>query len=81
MTTAVNGPWFDVPAGTRPSECRSCKATVFWIETDYGKRMPVDCDVAGGYEPGPRSPRGDHLDGHGVSHFSTCPDADTWRKR
>lgn len=61
--------FFDVPAGTRAAQCRSCKAVIYWIELPSGKRMPVDCDVDGAYEPTERE------DGSGVSHFATCPDA------
>ena len=71
---AVKGPWFDIPAFTHSSQCRSCKAVVYWVLTPAGKRMPVDCDVDGGHEPTIYEP------GHGVSHFSTCPDRDEWRK-
>lgn len=80
MSAAVKGPWFDVPAGTKPSECRSCRATIYWIETPNGKRMPVDCDVDGGSEPWKGVPGDGERDGHGVSHFATCEQADEWRK-
>lgn len=74
----VKGPWFEVPAGTPPAGCRSCGQTIFWIATTGGKRMPVDCEVAGGRWPGTdfREPAG-----RGVSHFATCPDRDRWRQR
>jgi hypothetical protein len=66
----LKGPWYDVPKGARASECnsRQCRATIFWTVTDTGARMPVDCDVPGGYEP-----NSDEA-GHGVSHFATCAD-------
>jgi hypothetical protein len=69
--------FFAVPAGTRPSQCsgRDCRATVYWIETDSGKRMLVDCDVDGGAEPTGTE------DGQGVAHFGTCPNADDFRRR
>lgn len=80
---AVKGPWFDVPAGTLESRCRSCRRVVFWIVTDAGKRMPVDCDVAGGMPPA-AADRGalpsSLAAGRGVSHFATCPQAGTWRR-
>lgn len=62
--------FYEVPAGTRAAQCRgqSCKATVYWIVAPSGKRMPVDCDVDGGWEPTEREA------GNGVSHFTTCPD-------
>lgn len=71
----TKGPWFDVPAGTREAECRSCSAEVYWIVTKNDRRMPVDCSVPGGWAPT------DKEGGHGVSHFSTCPDRDRWRTR
>lgn len=81
MPAAVKGPWFDVPGGTPAAECRSCSAEIYWITTPAGKRMPVDCDVDGGYSPD--ATRGPALDpnGHGVSHFATCPQAGKWRQR
>ncbi len=35
---------FQIPADARSSACRSCGATVFWIETHRAKWMPVDRD-------------------------------------
>lgn len=73
------GPFFEVPAGTRPAQCRSCLATIYWIETASGRRMPVDCEVDGGHTPSePRSRVS--VDGTGVSHFATCPNADEHRR-
>ena len=81
-TLLVKGPWFDVPPGTAPSECRSCTAEVYWIVTASGKRMPVDCDVEGGYSPdAARANEGLVPEGRGISHFATCPDASKWRHR
>lgn len=61
--------FYDVPAGTRPSECRgkTCRAPIYWIKNGE-KSLPVDCDVDGGYEPTDRDV------GSGVSHFTTCED-------
>lgn len=75
MTAAVKGSWFEVPPNARPGQCRSCKAVIYWIETAAGRKMPVDCEVDGAFEP-----RVDEA-GRGVSHFSVCPDANQWRKR
>lgn len=46
--------------------CRSCGASVWWGHTQAGKLCPFDI-----------------VDGErtAVSHFSTCRDADMWRKR
>lgn len=35
---------FEIPEGTPERKCRSCKAPVFWIITEKGKRMPVNPD-------------------------------------
>jgi hypothetical protein len=35
---------FDIPQGTPARECRSCGATIYWVVTSAGKRMPVDPD-------------------------------------
>jgi hypothetical protein len=61
--------FYDVPAGTQPSECRgkSCRATIYWVKSG-DKSIPIDCEVDGGYEPDAQSM------GSGVSHFTTCPD-------
>lgn len=68
--------FFTVPAGTQPAECggRSCRATIYWIVTGNGRRMPVDVDVEGGHEPSEQE------DGQGVSHFASCPDAQQFRR-
>lgn len=75
----VKGPWFDVPAGTPPAECKSCHAEVYWIVTAAGKRMPVDVEVEGGRSPFKGVPGDGEQDGRGISHFATCPDRDKWR--
>lgn len=60
-----------VPKGTPAKQCRgvTCHATLYWITSETGARVPVDCFVEGGHEPT------EHEDGQGVSHFTTCPDA------
>ncbi len=74
--------------------CRSCGAEVTWVVTAAGKDMPVDVlpvadgnilllasgvavyraktdqSTLPGFDDAPRY----------VSHFSTCPQADKWRK-
>lgn len=78
------------------STCRSCGAKIDWIELQSGKKMPVDPELVSSAdcehgdvivtEMG-QVRKIDHskndyeiLDGY-VSHFSTCPDADDWRKK
>ena len=77
----VKGPWFDVPSSTPASECRSCKAEVYWIVTASGKRMPIECAVDGGLSPWKGVPGDGDMAGRGISHFATCPQAGTWRQR
>lgn len=69
-----SGPWFTVTAGESITECRSCRAPVYWVRTAGGKAMMVDCDVNGGNRPNRADP------GKGVSHMATCPTAHLWRK-
>lgn len=64
-----------VPAGTRPSQCRSCKRRVFFIITEKNKKpMPVNCSAEGAFEPGTLTV------GRGISHFADCPYAKNHRK-
>jgi hypothetical protein len=80
-------------ACTLPSECRSCKDPILWVEWASGKRMPVD------YKP---DPSGDVVLTHRksenkliaqkfdsrfdagrnryTSHFATCPNASQHRR-
>lgn len=60
--------------------CRTCGKAILWVETQSGKRMPLDY-------PGER--RFVLESGEGmlarqretyVSHFATCKQADHWRK-
>lgn len=70
----MTGPYFVVPKGTPASRCRSCDARIYWIVTDAGRRMPVDCGAdARCVLPTAAAP------GLGFSHFATCPDAGRWR--
>jgi hypothetical protein len=76
--------FFEVPKKTQPRPCASCRATVYWIITPAGKRMPIDCDTARVLartgEPGAVAPTVEQP-GRGISHFVTCKDAELWRKR
>lgn len=74
--------------------CESCAAPVIWTTTENAKAMPVDADpVAGGNlaltaVPG-QNPLSKVLSvrqqfgrsGLRKSHFATCPDGPSWRKR
>lgn len=71
--------YFSIPAGTPPSECRSCGQTVWWIETAAGRRMPVSVEVDGAFAPSDRRSTTQH-DGSGISHFVDCPSRDQHRR-
>ena len=65
-------------------KCRSCGAEVVWVKTRSGRSMPLDA-----VNPNAGNVRivdnvahvGADGSGHYVSHFSTCPEADQWRRR
>ena len=54
--------------------CKSCNTEIVWLKTKNGKNMPVNADTIQGKET-----IYDHKIGH-ISHFSTCKDADKFRK-
>jgi len=58
----------------RESNCRSCRAPIVWLRTNTGHRMPVNADTAQPHDE-------IFVYGRHVSHFSTCPQRDDWRKR
>lgn len=80
--------FFVIPAGQRPSRCtgETCSATIYWARNPKtGRAVPVDCSVPGGRTPSETAMHdqldafagvADVHDGRGVSHFTTCPDAD-----
>lgn len=75
------------------STCRSCGAPIRWVETEHGKRMPIDPDP---HPQGNVIPWGWDENGAKVvarvlteppigrdawrSHFTTCPHATTHRR-
>lgn len=73
--------------------CRSCGAEIQWMETENGKKMPVDPeplrwgdlkngDVAVNFHGRTRK-KNKHMRENGdwfLSHFATCPNADDHRK-
>jgi hypothetical protein len=76
------------------SPCATCQAAVIWAETEAGKRMPVDPEPAAKgnvrlHERPDDVPLAVVLKpadlfgktGLHLSHFVTCPDADTFRRR
>jgi hypothetical protein len=74
----------------RVTECQSCEAPIFWgVNVKSGKRNPIDVEpVQGGniriegYDGDgvPELVYGARGSGPYVSHFSTCQDADGWRR-
>lgn len=70
--------------------CRSCGAPVRWVPTEAGRSMPLDAEpsdrgnvelragVAVVVDPDQPTLTGEP---RYVAHFSTCPDADRWRRR
>ena len=73
----------------RITNCRSCGDYLFWSVTERGKRMPMDLEPTGLgkfvlededdrepkalFRPTDNSPKYQ-------SHFSTCRDAEAWRR-
>jgi hypothetical protein len=85
-----------VPQPPKLSVCRSCRATIIWVRTERGKKMPLDGDPVddqtqqnlfvlrdrSSYE-GPLAIAAWGLSGtepHYRSHFATCTHADDHRK-
>lgn len=56
-----------------PTKCRSCDQYIVFLKTAKGSNMPVDAEsvTEGDEEFDPKV--------H-VSHFSTCPEADKFRR-
>lgn len=79
----------------RTTYCRSCSEEIEWVRTRSGKKMPLDAvpsddgdffmlmaddgTVEGHHVNGPVSPPDDAT--FHTSHFATCPEADSWRKK
>ena len=74
--------------------CRSCGAEIRWAITETGERMPLDADPVGSVKAGLFTITVETVDGEErvearsvrparfyVSHFATCPNAETHRKR
>ena len=83
----MNRPAIQVPGHAR-GICRSCKAAIIWVKTVNGKSMPLDLeemigkglvlftiDAKGVAHQAPEGTPGRE------SHFSTCIDGPTWRKK
>lgn len=66
-----------IPPATTKAACDTCRAPVYWIVTDAGKRMPASVNVA--LDPTCIAPTPSTA-GVGVSHFADCPDAAKHRR-
>ena len=78
------------------SKCKSCGKEIRWVKTFSGKTMPVDAEKVFFYAGDGKDifvttngavihgTRVDKYDGAArvgfISHFATCPDADSYRK-
>ena len=68
------------------AKCSSCGAAVIWTVTEAGKRMPVDATPAGKVTVLVKNPDGSdtpvsRMRDHFVSHFATCPNAQSHRTK
>lgn len=71
--------------------CRSCGAPVIWAKTEKGKSMPVDANAVDPPDTGNilltledgvlTAKYVLSASGLRLSHFATCPQAPSWRKR
>jgi hypothetical protein len=57
------------------SKCRSCGEEIVWMKTEAGKNIPVNVESIADKEAPIFDP--DQM----ISHFATCKDANTWRKK
>lgn len=68
----------------KESQCRSCKADIYFIEMESGRLMPVDQQpvrvvIMIDEEPLKIKQVGKVVSAY-RSHFETCPQRDDWRK-
>ncbi len=74
------------------ARCRSCNAEIVWAVTRHGKHMPVDAEPSADGNVELVDDAGTmRATVHGqatldagplhLSHYVTCPDADSWRGR
>ena len=62
--------------------CRGCGAKIQWIKTVGGKNHPINAEAVNVWAQQPDGKGGFHwtmIPSHS-SHFSTCPNADEFRK-
>ena len=79
------------------AKCKGCGALIDWVEMDSGTPMPIDREPRPAWHPLPgemvvvkvvgkpafaiKVPTDVPLVRVGVSHFATCPKADTFRRK
>lgn len=61
------------------SRCRTCNASIRWVEMESGKRMPVDERKVSVILVDRNGENGKVIYGY-QSHFATCPQANQHRK-
>jgi hypothetical protein len=64
----------------KTSRCRSCRAEIVWVKTRAAKLMPLDAKPEKRWVLGEGDQSARLVDTY-VSHYASCPDAETWRKR
>ena len=62
------------------SKCKSCGAGIIWVKMESGKAMPLDAKETLLWKPVREGMSPIQVKGH-QSHFSTCPNADSHRKK
>jgi hypothetical protein len=61
--------------------CKSCEASILWAETENGKKVPLDSKPEKRYILKAEDAAVVVLRSTYVSHFVTCPDADSHRRK
>jgi hypothetical protein len=76
MTRTRTITWYDIPAGTKPAECKGCSAEIYFIPSTVspGISIPISVEPDGAFGPTETEP------GRGVSHFTDCPNAGQFGK-
>jgi hypothetical protein len=63
---------FPFPLDAKADRCKACGATIVWVETASGKRMPLSTATAA---PDPSGQL------RAISHFADCPNAAEFRRK
>ena len=61
-------------ANPRDKECLSCGASIVWLTTEAGKRIPVDAATTYTWDE-VFAPKKGH-----IAHFATCPQVKEWSR-